>query len=220
MHASAGGAGVDVGAIASVGAGDTDGVSNSDVKDITKKVDSKTTKSVLIEFTIGNLNGKEDDVGTFVIKTQPSWSKLGVQRFIDLTKDKFWNECRFFRAIPNFIVQWGINGSKKKNDKWKKNIPDEGVKVPNKRGTVTYAMAGPNTRTHQMFINTKDNKFLDGQGFGPIGEVVRGMDVVDKIYNKYGEKPNQGKIQNRGNEYLNQEFPLLSYIISAKVIDG
>ncbi len=196
------------------------GVSDSDVKDLTSMVDSKTTKSVLIEFTIGNLDGKEDSVGSFTIKTQPSWSKVGAEHFIDLTKDNFWNECRFFRVLPDFIVQWGINGSKKKNQKWQMKIPDEGVKVTNKKGTVTYAMAGPGTRTHQMFINYKDNKFLDGQGFAPMGEVIKGMDVVEKIYDKYREKPNQGKIQNRGNEYLQKEFPLLSYIKGARVIEG
>lgn len=172
-------------------------------------------EGMLIDFYVGNLDGNPDDNGVFTVQTKPSWSKLGAERFEELTLDGFWDDCRFFRAIKNFIVQWGINGDKEKNAKWKHSIKDEGVNESNKRGTVTFAMAGPGTRGHQMFINTKNNKFLDAQGFAPIGKVLSGMDVVDRIYSGYGEKPNQGKIQNRGNEYLNKEFPKLSYIVKA-----
>jgi len=121
------------------------------------------------------------------------------------------------------MAQWGINGSPEKNKKWKKSIVDEGVKQSNKRGTVSFAMAGPGTRSHQLFINYKNNKYLDEQGFAPIGEIVEGMDVVDRLYSGYGEGapsgkgPNQGKIQMQGNKYLKENFPKLTYIVSAKV---
>jgi len=181
------------------------------------------SKSVLIEFKVANLNGNPDDKGTFVLKTQPSWSKLGAQRVVELTNDGFWSGCRFFRVIKGFMAQFGIHGDPDTNTKWKKNIADEGVKESNKRGTVSFAMAGPGTRSHQLFINFKDNKFLDSQGFAPIGNIVEGMDVVDRLYNGYGEGgppgkgPNQGKMQNQGNKYLKKNFPQLSYIVSAKV---
>lgn len=185
---------------------------------ITKKVDSSSNENFLVEFTVAQLSGEPSE-DTFVVKTRPDWSKQGAARFVELTKDKFWNDCRMFRVVKNFIVQWGISGDKSLNKKYK-NLPDEGVKTSNARGTVTYAMAGPGTRTHQMFVNFKNNKFLDSQGFAPIGEVVRGMDVVDRMYNGYGEKPDQGKIQNQGNTYLNSKFPKLSYIVKARVIDS
>ena len=172
----------------------------------------------LIEFTIGNLDGGEE--GTILIQTRPSWAPLGVQRFEELTTDSFWDDCRFFRVVPKFIVQFGINGNPSVQRKWRsKSIRDDAVNHSNDRGTVTFATSGPNTRTSQMFINTgKRNAFLDQQGFSPIGEVVKGMEFVDRIYAGYGEKPNQGKIQQKGNEYLESEFPHLSYIVTAKIV--
>jgi len=178
---------------------------------------------VLIEFKVSNLNGNPDESGTFVIQTKPAWSTEGAQRFVELTNAHFWDECRFFRVLKNFMAQFGIHGDPETNKKWKHMIKDEPVMESNRRGVVSYAMAGPGTRDHQLFINTKHNKFLDGQGFSPIGEVVEGMDVVDKLYNGYGEGapsghgPSQGQITNQGNKYLKAQFPKLSYIVSARV---
>ena len=173
----------------------------------------------LIQFSISNLDGGKE--GTILIQTRPSWAPLGVQRFEELTNESFWDDCHFFRVVPKFIVQFGINGDPSVQRKWRdKPIKDDPVNHSNERGTVTFATSGPNTRTTQMFINTgKRNSFLDQQGFSPIGEVVKGMEFVDKIYAGYGEKPNQGKIQQKGNEYLDWDFPHLSYIVKAKIVD-
>ena len=114
--------------------------------------------------------------------------------------------------MKNFVVQFGIAAIPA--NRQKTTIRDDPVIQTNARGTLTYATSGPNTRTTQLFINTRKdgNKFLDSQGFSPIAEVIKGMDFVDEIYDGYAEKPNQGKIQSKGNEYLDKEFPKLSYI--------
>lgn len=145
----------------------------------------------------------------------------------DLTSIGFWRDCRVFRVLPGFVAQFGINGDPKIQSEWRsKSIQDDPVKVSNKRGTVVFATAGPNTRTTQIFINTREqgNTFLDKQGFAPIGRVIKGMDVVDQFYSGYGEGapagkgPNQGLIQLRGNSYLKEQYPMLTYIESSKII--
>jgi peptidyl-prolyl cis-trans isomerase A (cyclophilin A) len=117
------------------------------------------------------------------------------------------------------MVQFGISGDPKLNTVWRAaRIQDDKAKQSNSRGYITYAMAGANTRTTQLFINFADNSFLDSQGFSPFGKVKKGMDVVDSIYNKYGEKPDQGRIQMEGNAYLEKNFPNLDYIKSATIL--
>eukprot|EP00526_Cylindrotheca_closterium_P008461 CAMPEP_0113634286 /NCGR_PEP_ID=MMETSP0017_2-20120614/17850_1 /TAXON_ID=2856 /ORGANISM="Cylindrotheca closterium" /LENGTH=849 /DNA_ID=CAMNT_0000544973 /DNA_START=27 /DNA_END=2579 /DNA_ORIENTATION=- /assembly_acc=CAM_ASM_000147 len=166
------------------------------------------------KFTLELSSLKDGASGKIVIETKPSWAPLGVQRFHELMEDKFYDQAKFFRILPDFIVQFGISADSKKTKPSRIKDEVEGFKQTNSRGTVTFAMAGKNSRTCQLFINTRTdgNAFLDEQGFAPIGEVIVGMDVVDAIYDVYGEKPDQGQIQTRGNEYLDKEFPLLSYI--------
>lgn len=138
----------------------------------------------------------------------------------------FYDDCRFFRVLPGFIAQFGINGDPYVMSKWRSSsIPDDPVKVTNSRGTVVFATAGPNTRTTQIFINTRNqgNAFLDKQGFSPFGEVLEGMDIVDKLYAGYGEGapggkgPNQALIQKKGNSYLTEGYPSLSYISKVSI---
>ena len=146
----------------------------------------------------------------------------------ELVEKNFYDDCRFFRVLPGFIAQFGINGSPSIQSKWRSSsIPDDPVKVTNSRGTVVFATAGPNTRTTQIFVNTnqKGNGFLDRQGFSPFGQVIEGMDVVDRFFAGYGEGapsgkgPNQGLIQAKGNEYLTAQYPKLSYISKVKFAD-
>jgi len=179
----------------------------------------------LIEFQVANLDGPDGaNSGTIVIKMRPDWAPKGVQRFEELTDQGFWEGCRFFRVLPGFIAQFGINGDPQVQSIWRsKALTDDQVKVTNSRGTIVFATAGPNTRTTQIFINTSKNGnvFLDKQGFSPFGEVVSGMDLVDRLYAGYGEGapsgkgPNQGLIQAKGNEYLEKLYPKLSYFTKA-----
>lgn len=156
--------------------------------------------------------------GDFVVEVTRDLSPHGADRFYNLVKNGFFDEQRFFRVVPGFVVQFGINGDPQISAAWHEaNIPDEPVQTTNARGTITFATGGPNTRTTQLFINYRDNGRLDGMGFSPFGKVVEGMEVVDKINSQYGEQPDQKKIQAEGNAYLTAKFPKLDYIEHARI---
>ena len=159
--------------------------------------------------------------GDFKIHVAREWSPRGADRFYNLVKNGFYNEQRFFRVVPGFVVQWGISPDPELTKVWHTaNILDDQVKQPNKRGRITFAKQNkPNTRTTQIFINYGDNLNLDGMGFAPFGEVIEGMEVVDEINAEYGQQPNQGQISGRGNSYLEENFPNLDYIKTATIVD-
>src|SRR5437773_11346522 len=125
--------------------------------------------------------------GDFVIAVHRAWAPRGADRFYNLVRSGFYDGVRFFRVIPGFMAQFGIHGDTGVTAAWRpRTIPDDPVRATNGRGMVTYATAGPATRTTQIFINYGDNRRLDGSGFAPFGQVVEGMDVVDKLYGGYG----------------------------------
>ncbi len=164
----------------------------------------------------------ETSKGDFIVEAYSGWAPIGAARFKELVTSGFYDGCRFFRVIPGFMVQWGINGDPKVQKKWVNNmIPDEKVLQKNRRGTISFAKSSaPNSRTAQIFINYKDNTAnLNPQGFSPFAKVIQGMDVVDAINAEYRQTPKQGRIQSEGNAYLNKEFPNLDYIIKATIID-
>lgn len=157
--------------------------------------------------------------GNIVIEIHRDWAPVGADRFYNLVRAGFFTDVAFFRVVPNFIVQFGLGPNPAVNKVWEKaSVRDDVVKESNKRGTLTFATAGPDTRTTQLFINLKDNAPLDPQGFAPFGTVVEGMDVVDKIYPGYGERPDQSKITAEGKAYLDKNFPMLDRITAAKVL--
>ena len=162
----------------------------------------------------------ETSCGDFTVQVTRKWAPLGADRFHEAVTGGFYDGCRFFRVVPNFIVQFGINGDPKVQRRWRRaNLRDDRpTGHSNKKGTITFATAGPNTRTTQLFINFKDNGFLDNMGFTPFGEVVEGMESVGKVNAEYGERPNQGAIQGEGNAYLKSEFPRMDYIKTARVV--
>lgn len=167
----------------------------------------------------------ETTKGKFTVEVTRSESPNGADRFYNLVRSGYFHDIAFFRVIPGFMCQFGIHGDPKVSAKWRDaNIPDDAVKASNTRGAITFADAGPNTRSTQLFINFGDNSNLDGMGFSPFGKVIEGMDVVDKINGEYGEGapggngPDQGRIQMEGNAYLKKDFPRLDYIKSVTLV--
>jgi len=162
----------------------------------------------------------DTSVGSFVIEVHREWAPKGADRFYNLVKNGFFDNARFFRVMPGFMVQFGINGDPEIQKHWANaNLQDDPVTQKNLRGYVTFAKTGaPNSRSTQVFINFADrNTFLDSQGFAPFGQVISGMDVVDKINAGYGEQPDQMRIQAEGNKYLNSQFPKLDYVTKARI---
>jgi peptidyl-prolyl cis-trans isomerase A (cyclophilin A) len=157
--------------------------------------------------------------GDFVVAVTRAWAPLGADRFYNLIVNQFFDEAAFFRVVPNFIVQFGLSADPAVNRVWRSaNIKDDPVTQSNKPGYITFATAGPHTRTTQLFINFGNNNFLDGQGFSPFGQVTQGMDVVKKLHSGYGEKPDQGAITSQGKAYLDKNFPNLDSIKTAVII--
>jgi cyclophilin family peptidyl-prolyl cis-trans isomerase len=165
--------------------------------------------------------------GAFTISVERNLAPLGADRFYHLVRGRFFEDARFFRVLSGFMVQFGIPADPAESALWKDaTMPDDPVRETNTRGKVSYAIAGPGTRTTQMFINySNGNKRLDRMGFSPFGEVTEGMDVVDKLYSGYGEGepegsgPSQKRMEAQGNPYLERDFPKLDYIKKAEIID-
>jgi len=156
--------------------------------------------------------------GNFTVQVTRAWAPAGADRFYNLVKHNFFDDAAFFRIVPNFIVQFGLSANPAVNGVWRNaNLKDDPVTQSNKPGYVTFATAGPNTRTTQLFINLGNNGFLDRQGFSPFGQVRQGMDVVQGLYGGYGESPDQAAITRQGKAYLDKNFPKLDSIKSATI---
>ncbi len=174
------------------------------------KLEAPSDYTVLFETTAGN----------FEIEVQRDWAPRGADRFYNLVKNGYYNEQRFFRVVPGFVVQWGMSGDPQLTEKWRNaQILDDPIKESNLRGSITFAATGsPNSRTTQVFINLGDNTNLDGMRFAPFGKVSgEGMHSVDNINSEYGEQPSQNQILSRGNAYLEEAFPDMDYIKSARI---
>lgn len=163
--------------------------------------------------------------GPFMVEVTRAWAPVGADRFYNLVKNGYYTDASFFRVLPNFVVQFGISAKPAVSKAWARaTIPDDPVTQSNKPGYLTFATAGPNTRTTQIFINLGDNAALDAQGFAPFGQVSEGMDVVGKLYSGYGEGapqgngPDQGRIEAEGKAYLDKEFSKLDSIKSAVIV--
>jgi len=166
----------------------------------------------------------ETTKGDFVVEVTRAWAPRGADRFYELVTDRYYDGCKFFRVVPRFVVQFGLNGNPALSQKWSQmTIPDDSVKVHNEKGTLSFANSGPATRTTQIFINLNDNVHLDRSNFAPFGKVVSGMEVVESLFKGYGDAPPQGVgpvqalIREEGNAYLERHFPRLDAVTSATV---
>ena len=156
--------------------------------------------------------------GTFVVEAVRAWAPIGADRFYQLAEEHFFDENRFFRVVPGFVAQFGLNDDRKANERWDAmKLTDDSVRQSNTRGTIVFTNSGPNSRSHQMFINLADNARLDKAHFAPFGRVVEGMAVVDSIYSGYEDAPEQQFIMTLGNSYLTRMFPKLDYIRTARI---
>jgi cyclophilin family peptidyl-prolyl cis-trans isomerase len=161
----------------------------------------------------------ETTKGDFVVEVTKDVAPIGASHFYRAVDAHFYDGCRFFRVVPGFVVQWGINGDPKVQKQWRDHpIQDEPVKMSNRKGAITYAKGGKDSRTTQVFINLRNNSQLDNDGFSAFGKVISGMDVVENINSEYGERPDQKYIQSDGNEYLKSKYPRLDYIKQATIL--
>ena len=163
--------------------------------------------------------------GDFVIEVTRAFAPRGADRFYNLVKYHFYDGAAFFRVIPEFVAQFGISPRPEVSKVWEQaTIQDDPVTQSNTRGMVTFATAGANTRTTQVFISLGDNSNLNTMGFAPFGKVISGIEVVDKFYGGYGEGapdgggPNQGRMQKEGKPYLDKYFPQLDSIKTAVIL--
>lgn len=163
--------------------------------------------------------------GDFTVSVTRAWAPRGADRFYNLAKHHFFDNGSFFRVLKGFVAQFGLSAYPPVNAAWSKaTIVDDPVTQTNKKGYLTFATAGPNTRTTQLFINLADNPRLDGMGFAAFGEVTDGMSVVDTLYADYGEGapqgggPDQGEIEKQGKAYLDKGWPKLDSIKTATIV--
>ena len=162
----------------------------------------------------------ETTKGDIVIKVTRDWAPKGADRFHTLVKGGLYDDTRFYRVLMKFVAQWGFSGDPKVAAKWlEAKIEDDPVKKKNLRGTLSFAKGGPNARTVSVFINLKDNGDLDKQGFAPFAEVVEGMEIADKLHSGWGNTPQQKKILEQGNAYLDKEYKELDRIKKASVLE-
>jgi peptidyl-prolyl cis-trans isomerase A (cyclophilin A) len=168
----------------------------------------------------------ETTAGDFVIEVIRAWAPMGAYRFYNLVRNGFYDGNAFFRVVPGFVVQWGVSGVPEVQRAWNdETMPDDPVLASNRRGTVTFAKAGKDTRTTQIFVNYGENTRLDELGFAPFGRVVSGMENLILLYNGYGELPPLGNapdfgcMLDGGSAYLDRRYDKLDTIRRAVIID-
>ena len=167
------------------------------------------------------MNTGIDGTGVVVLNITRTWAPIGVDRLWALVQDHFFDGAAFFRVVGGFVVQFGIAGTPAANAKWdQRTIKDDPVKMSNVRHTMSFAMAGPGTRTTQLFINYADNSKLDAQGFAPVGIVVEGSEYLDRVHDPTpGDSGgvNQNEYETKGDSWIRAKYPEINFIKTAIV---
>jgi len=205
----------------------TDDASSSNNTTVTSTINAAAHNDTDVQYVKMTVQIDKDTTDFFVVEVHPSWAPIGAARFLELVDMSFYNDVRFFRVLEDFVTQFGLHGDPAVAQQWADaRLVDDPVLTSNERGTLSFASAGDDSRTTQIFINSIDNDFLDELGFSPFAKVSENMDVVDQLYYGYGEGPPEGTgpsqqlITQQGNAYLESDFPLLSYIVSAERISA
>ena len=169
----------------------------------------------------------ETSEGAFVVEVHREWAPLGADRFYNLVRGGFFDDTRVYRVVDGFVAQFGLNGDPYVNQAWKTEfLVDDPVTHSNTKGRLTFAKGGRHSRTTEVFVNLKDNVQLDDEGFAPFGEIVEGLEVAERFHAAYGDGPPRGEgpyqamVEARGNAYLDQEFPELTRIVRAALVEG
>lgn len=177
------------------------------------------TYAVVFDTTVTLADGSKGE--PIVLEVNRSWAPIGADHFYALVKDRFYDCAAFFRVVPNFVVQYGIAASPEETAKWNSTIMDDPVLVSNLPWTVTYATAGPDTRTTQLFINYVDNSRLDADGFAPFGVITSGFDTALQIYNPTPDNSNgigQERYTELGNDWILKKYPDVDLVTTARLV--
>ena len=196
---------------------------------LTTKLDEANQIDIPQRFKVNMTIFTTSGISSIIVEVHKDWAPIGAKRFLELVDQNYYDGCKFFRAIKKFMAQTGIHGEPAVNKKWQHlAIRDDPVSHSNRRGTLSFASSGKNSRSTQFFINFVDNSYLDHEGFTPFGRIVEGIEFIDSIYTDYGEGgrgdgkdkrgPSQMRINREGNVYLEKVFPKLSYIVSAAIM--
>ncbi|MDX2154256.1 MAG: peptidylprolyl isomerase [Bryobacteraceae bacterium] len=164
----------------------------------------------------------ETSKGDFVVHVHRDWAPRGADRFYELVKSGFYDDSRFFRVIKEYVAQFGLAKDPKVSQLYAKSqIADDLVLKSNMKGRISFAKAGPASRTSQVFISLRNNRALDEQGFAPFGEVIQGMENVEKLHYGYGDYGgiDQSRILAEGNQYLDRNFARLDKLVKATIVE-
>jgi peptidyl-prolyl cis-trans isomerase A (cyclophilin A) len=181
------------------------------------KVEAQSAMSVPDQFKVKF----ETTKGDFTVEVNKAWAPIGVERFHELVTSAYFDNSKFFRVVPRFVVQFGLAADPAASQRYEgARLKDDPVTLSNVKGTLSFATAGPNTRTTQIFINLVDNVRLDGMGFSPFAKVTEGMEVVEALYGDYGDNgPNQSRIRSMGNAYMEASFPKLDGMKKVSIVE-